>query len=203
MVSSDREARRTIAFRNPVIEILQRDAELERAQEEERLAKRARRSAAKGNQSSSAIGTPSSTGTLGEVAPEPDTKKGGKAKDRLDDKAKKALETQQHAATTKTANMALGLSGAMGKKLSWMSGGANAAPSNPYKQNPKSDVSKAGDANAVGRNLPKVRVFGQFRDDRESGSGIQLRDVIYVLENDDKEKKSLQRAYHRQGRIGR
>lgn len=121
----------------------------------------------------------------------------------MDATARKVLETQQHAATTKTMNMALGLSGAMGKKLSWMKGGADTGPSNPFlqKQNPKTETSKANTstANGVSSNLPKNRLFGQFREDRETGAGIQLRDIVSVLEGDGKAKKSLQRAYGRFG----
>ena len=194
----------SIVFGNPIAEALQKISKAERAQEEERLAKRQRRATGEGSRAgSTSIGTPGSSKVLGEVAPEADTKKGGKAKDKMDATAKKALETQQHAATTKTMNMALGLSGAMGKKLSWMKGGAEAAPSNPYlqKPNPKTEASKANasNANGIGSSLPKSRVFGEFREDKETGSGIQLRDVVSVLESDGKEKKSLQRAFGRFG----
>ena len=181
--------------KNPVTQALQRIAKAERAAEEERLAKRQRRETSKGSGSAS-TGAADSIGTLGEVAPEVDVKKGSKAKDKLDASAKKALETQQHAATTKTLNMALG-----GKKLSWMTKGADTGPSNPFLQKPasKTDASKANAPATNGIHLPKTRVFGDFREDKETGAGIQMRDVVFVLENDGKEKKSLQRAY---GRLG-
>ena len=202
-VSETSRTRPSTFLNNPVAQALQNMAKAERAQEEERLAKRQRRTAGEGNRSGSvSSGTPGPSGALGEVAPESDTKKGVKAKDKLDATARKALETQQHAATTKTMNMALGLSGAMGKKLAWMKGGGDAGPSNPYqKQNIKPETSKGATSvtNGISGNLPKGRVFGDFREDKESGAGIQLRDMVSVLESDGKAKRALQRAY---GRLG-
>lgn len=120
--------------------------------------------------------------------------------------AKKVNEAAQHAATTKTMNMALGF----GSRAtpSWMKKGADASPSNPYLSNkPKTGPqgSKSGTlgVNGAGSGLPKSRVFGQFREDNETGSGIQLRDVVSVLEHDGKEKKALQRAYSRLGAAAR
>jgi hypothetical protein len=139
------------------------------------------------------------------MAPDIDTKKSSKAKDQKDAAARKVTEAQQHAATTKTMNMALGLGGVMGKKLAWMKGAADTAPSNPYlpKTNTNASSSKAGgsSANGVGSNLPKTRMLGDFREDKVTGAGIQLRDMISVLEHDGKERKALQRAYHMQGRV--
>ena len=205
-ISDNGQAPSTVTFSNPVAQALQKISKAERAQEEERLAKRNRRAGGESSRTASvSAGTPASSGTLGEVAPEADPKKAGKAKDKMDATAKKALETQQHAATTKTMNMALGLSGTMGKKLSWMKGGADAPPSNPYlqKPNPKVEATKANtsNANGIGSSLPKSRSFGDFREDKETGSGIQLRDIVSVLESDGKEKKSLQRAYGRFGTL--
>lgn len=194
----------TIAFSNSVAQALQKITKTERAQEEERLAKRQRRAAGAGGSSTNGV---SGSGTLGEVAPEADSKKAGKAKEKLDATARKATEAQQHAATTKTMNMALGLSGTMGKKLSWMTKGADAAPSNPYAKKPESSAqtpkTNAPGGNTPGSSLPKNRLFGEFREDKETGSGIQLRDLVSVLEHDGKEKKALQRAYGRFGLVKR
>ena len=146
---------------------------------------------------------PGTPGYLGEQAPDIDTKKSGKAGDPKKAAASKATEAQQHAATTKTMNMALGLSGAMGKKLSWMTKGADTGPTNPFlpKVNTNASGSKApgSNANGISTGLPRSRVFGEFREDKETGAGIQLRDIVSVLENDGKEKKALQRAY---GKLG-
>lgn len=175
------------------MQALQKITKNERAQEEERLAKRRRRAA-----KADTNGTASAT-TLGDIAPDIDTRKGTKSKEAA---AKKVNEAAQHAATTKTMNMALGF----GSRAtpSWMKKGADTTHSNPFLPNkPKtgSQVSKGGASgvNGAGSGLPKSRVFGQFREDKETGSGIQLRDVVSVLEHDGKEKKALQRAYSRLG----
>ena len=142
------------------------------------------------------------SGAPGDIAPEIETKRGSKAKEQKDAAARKATEAQQHAATTKTMNMALGLSGAMGKKLSWMQKGTDTGPSNPFlpKPNNNAPTSKVGPSsvNGAGGSLPKNRQYGDLREDRTNGANIQLGDVISVLEHDAKENKTLQRAYHKQ-----
>ncbi|CAD6592833.1 MAG: hypothetical protein ASARMPREDX12_006518 [Alectoria sarmentosa] len=185
----------TIQFANPVVQALQKITKDERAQEEERLAKRRRR-AAKADTNGTGSPTP---GSLGDIAPDVDTRKGNKNREAA---AKKVNEAAQHAATTKTMNMALGF----GSRAtpSWMKKGADTSPSNPYLSNktkagPQSSKGGAPGMNGAGSGLPKSRVFGQFREDKETGSGIQLRDVVSVLEHDGKEKKALQRAYSRLG----
>lgn len=180
------------------MQALQKITKDERAQEEERLAKRRRREA-----KADTNGAESATaGPLGDIAPEIDTKK-GKNKEAA---AKKVNEAAQHAATTKTMNMALGF----GSRAtpSWMKKGAEATHSNPFllgkpKAGPQGSKVAATGVNGAGSGLPKSRVFGQFREDKETGSGIQLRDVISVLEHDGKEKKALQRAYSRLGAAAR
>lgn len=52
---------------------------------------------------------------------------------------------------------------------------------------------RAGGSQALGG----VREWGEWREDREGGRGIQLRDIISVLEADGKENKALIRAYGR------
>lgn len=109
------------------------------------------------------------------------------------------LETQQHATTTKTMNMALGI----GKQKSWMMKGSSTGHVNTFLQKPSTAAqpSKTGtpSVNGVVSTLPKNRIFGELREDKEAGAGIQLRDLVAVLENDGKEKRALQRAY---GRLG-
>ena len=187
----------------PVAQVLNDMNEKERQAEIQRLMKRQRRADA--NRSDTVGVGPS--GSSGLVAPDIETKKASKLKDQKDAAARKATEAQQHAATTKTMNMALGLSGSMGKKLSWMKGAADATPSNPYlpKANISASTSKAGASGTTtpGSNLPKTRLLGEFKEDDVMGAGIQLRDMISVLEHDGKEKRVLQRAYLLQGKVKR
>ncbi|KAL2036461.1 hypothetical protein N7G274_010829 [Stereocaulon virgatum] len=203
-VSDDHGPATTKIFANPVAKALNKIAQAQRKAEEDRLAKRQRRSAAEGSQAGS--GSVGTSGTPGEVAPAVEVKKTGKGKKAVDTATQKANEAQQHAATMQTMNYAVGLSGAMGKKLSWMNKGAAPVPSNPFlaKPNTNASNSKAGasNANGVGSGLTKERAFGEFREDKEAGAGIQLRDVISALEHDGKERKALQRAYYKQGQAG-
>ena len=136
----------------------------------------------------SAPGTP---GPLGEVAPDLGPKKSALKNQK---KAGAASDAQAFAASNKTMNMALGLGGAMGKKLSWMN--RDTGPTNPFLARPNAHSQKpAGGANGVGSSLPKNRSFGEFREDGGDGLGIQLRDMISVLEYDGKGKRALQLAY--------
>ena len=197
----------TIAFPNTVVQALQKSALAERAAEEERLAKRRRRAAAAAASSdSSRAGSvapdPSTTGA-GQRAPDPDPKKSGSKKEQRKKDEAKATEAQQHAATNKTMNMALGLGGAMGgKKLSWMTGGGggggggSSSFSRPNAINP---ITRAPSKSTgpPGSSLPAGRKWGEFREDKETGAGIQMRDMVSVLENDGKEKRTLIKAYAR------
>ena len=176
----------------------------ERAAEEERLAKRRKRTeAAEGSRAGSValeLSVPGTPGSLGEVAPEPAPKKSALKNQK---KGGPASDAQAFAASNKTMNMALGLGGAMGKKLSWMK--KDAGPTNPFLARPNANVQKpAATTTDVGSSLPKNRAFGEFREDGEGGVGIQLRDMISVLEHDGKEQKALQTAYGKQDkRYGR
>ena len=175
---------------NHTAQALQDAAKKERALEEERLAKRQKRkSAAAGNAGSLEAGASAGISkTQGEVAPDVDVKKAGpkRAKDKMDN----ATKDQQIAALNKTTQMALG-----GKQLSWMRKGPDTGPSNPYLARPNASSQKAGTANDGAGQIPKARSFGDFREDKEGGKGIQVRDLLSALESYDKEKKSIQKAY--------
>jgi len=179
---------------NPVVEALQKIQKAERAQEEERLAKRKRREAAANASLTSGGGSGASTpGSLGESAADMlEPKKGVLKKDLK--KAETLSNTQALNASNKTMNMALG-----GKKLSWMSKG-DTGHTNPFlPKRSNASLKATAEANGVGNLLPKNRVYGAWREDRETGKGIQLRDMVSVLENDGKEKKALQIAYGKMG----
>ncbi|KAL2036822.1 hypothetical protein N7G274_010440 [Stereocaulon virgatum] len=176
-VSDDHGPATTKIFANPVAKALNKIAQAQRKAEEDRLAKRQRRSAAEGSQAGS--GSVGTSGTPGEVAPAVEVKKTGKGKKAVDTATQKANEAQQHAATMQTMNYAVGL------RERW----ARSYPG-------------ASNANGVGSGLTKERAFGEFREDKEAGAGIQLRDVISALEHDGKERKALQRAYYKQGQAG-
>jgi hypothetical protein len=194
---------------NQTVQVLRTTITGDRSSDDERASKRSKRAANSilagepSRSSSFSAGTPGSgtQGTLGERAPEPEaiTKKGSKKDQKK--QADKVTELQQHAATTQTANMQLGLGGR--KKPSWMVSARDTAsplgfpvPSrvntNLSSQNKSSNAGGVGGAG--GSSLGK-RQIGDFREDKETGKGIQMRDVIMVLDPEPKEKKALARAY--------
>lgn len=199
------------AVSNPVVQTLSQLSRAERAAEEERLAKRASRAtsgaaAADNNKSgmnsltTSGANTP---GLLGERAPDVENKRGSRKEQKKQAEAK-ATEAQQHVATTKTMNMALGIGGSLGKKLSWMqkdspSGGGGGSFMLPRVNTSSHGAprSSAASGAGAGSQLPMGRKHGEFREDKENGAGIQLRDLISVLDSDHKEKRALARAYTR------
>lgn len=179
---------------NPIIQALQQSIKQDRLDEDRRLAKRAERKAKKAANDGNALEGAAGPSSVADVAPSVDVKripKKGKAADNVS-------QAQQLNALNNTTQMALG-----GKKMpSWMSGGSK-GPSNPYLARPSANVKKenAPSTNGPASSLPRNRVFGDFREDKEEGKGIQLRDLILVLEQNAKgmEKRALQRAYGRQG----
>ena len=152
---------------------------------------------------SAGIAGSGTTGLLGERAPDVDTRRSVSKKEQKRQADAKATEAQQHAATNKTMNMALGLGGALfGKKLSWMTkdspSGSNGFPV-PSRASFNSQAnSRTPNATGPGGSAGQTsggKAFGEFREDKEFGAGIQMRDVITTLEPDPKEPKTLARAY--------
>lgn len=174
-----------------------------------RAAKRAKRNAdatveeITGNRADSAgiAGSAPST-PVPERAPSFDKKSVSKkeAKKMMDSKAS---EAQQHQQSVETARMATNsmLSGRKfgGKKTySWLKpGGSSSGFSSPARPNPSTPTatpdkaSRPGDAPA---GPPKQRL-GTWREDQEKGSGIQVRDILFMLEADTRSQKHLHRGY--------
>lgn len=155
------------------------------------------------NLASAGIAGSSTAGLLGERAPDVDTRRSVSKKEQKRQADAKATEAQQHAATNKTMNMAIGLGGALfGKKLSWMTkdspSGSNDFPvtsrTSSNSQAHSRTHNMTGPGGATGQ-TSSGKAFGEFREDKELGAGIQMRDVITTLEPDPKESKALARAY--------
>ncbi|KAL2205201.1 hypothetical protein CC79DRAFT_1275060 [Sarocladium strictum] len=144
--------------------------------------------------------------TPGSVAPEPEkalTKKEMKKNQQM-----KAAEAHSHANQNMTSSMFAGLggrSGLFGKKKSgksydWMNvGRGGSGTSTPSKGGgggkglgavPGSPAPGNMAMTTEGRNR-----LGTWREDKEKGKKIQLRDWVTVLERDGREAKALQRAY--------
>ena len=171
------------------------------------------------------IGAPGSAtpnGLLGERAPDVKTTTKKAAKKEAE---AKATEAQQHQNTNATVSMALGGGGArnlFGKKkggYSWLDKKPNAGQMTgfpvPSKLNTSVKTSDAatsggttsgsggggggvgsGSGSGSGSYLPPGgKRIGEWREDKERGAGIQLRDLVSVLEADGKEKRVLARLY--------
>ncbi|KIW04910.1 uncharacterized protein PV09_04081 [Verruconis gallopava] len=133
-------------------------------------------------------------------------------------------EEVQRKQANATANMALG---GGGKKYSWLSGGKTAggggltagagmgrgvgttpksgsAPGTPGPSSASgaaaSGTGKQGVASQEDPGLRSKELWkklGMWREDGEGGKGIQMRDLVNVLERDGLEKRTLSRCYHR------
>ena len=145
-------------------------------------------------------------GTPGAVAPEPE--KQLTKKELKKNQALKAAEANNHANQNLTSSMFAGLGGKSslfgkkkaGKTYDWMNvGRSGSGTSTPTKTSggPKGSLPGASTPNpgpqaltTEGRNR-----LGTWREDKEKGRNIQLRDWVNVLERDGRELKALQDAY--------
>lgn len=186
----------------------------ERAAQRKREARNAEAMATEGGTGTNPDGTPTANGatpggSLGEIAPEvPKTKKEA---DRLK-KAEYANEEVQTRNANVAASMALG---GGGKKYSWMQGGSKkaaaarpsigtpgpATPTSTSGRSPSKPDAAAKTTDKNGLPLPSQdRRYGEWREDGEMGSNIQLRDWVAVLERDGKDKRTLSFALTKLGR---
>lgn len=145
-------------------------------------------------------------GTPGSVAPE--AEKTAPKKETKKSMAAKAAEASNHANQNLTSNLFAGLGGKgslfgnkkKGKTYDWMNVGRGSGANTPSRgaQGGGKGSGGAGGAPAPanvmmtteGRNR-----LGTWREDREKGRNIQLRDWVHALERDGREGKALQRAY--------
>lgn len=177
---------------------LRTEATKERDIEEARLRKRAER-AGGGIQRQNSV----APGTPGSVAPEIDIKAPTKKEQKKKAEAKVNEAANHAAANTTTAQFLGGGRGLFGKKkkYSWMdsgAGGSASGASTPGRINTQGLPGTPG-----GSGPPPVEKFtvegvrraGAWREDKEKGKDIQMRDWISTLEADGRVKKTLQKAY--------
>lgn len=117
------------------------------------------------------------------------------------DAMNKAGQTEDvlHRKANETAALALG--GGRKKKYSWMTGGGGggggagaSGASTPARQAPGTGGSGAATPAAATTEIglrAKKRNYGANIENTEIGEKIQVRDLIHVLENDGREKKTL------------
>lgn len=111
-------------------------------------------------------------------------------------------EAVNHTSANNTATQFLGGGGGLfGKKkktYSWLTGSASgtSTPAQIMTSGlPGTPTGKVVNAGPEKLTADGVRRLGTWREDREKGAGIQIRDWIVVLENDGREQRALQRAY--------
>jgi hypothetical protein len=95
-----------------------------------------------------------------------------------------------HRKANETASMALGKK----KKYSWMSGGGPSGASTPVRQAPVVGSGTATPAAPTSTELglrARKRNYGEKVEEGEVGAHIQVRDLVHVLEQDGREKKTL------------
>ncbi|KEY66429.1 hypothetical protein S7711_06169, partial [Stachybotrys chartarum IBT 7711] len=184
-------------------------ARQEREWEETRLRRRQKRK----DGVQDVVSTPSragsvAVGTPGSVAPEPEKIS---KKELKKNQAMKAAEANSHANQNLTSSMFAGLGGKgglfgkkkTGKTYDWMNlGRGGSGASTPTRSStgpgkgPGTSVGSPAPGNmaltAEGRNR-----LGTWREDKEKGKNIQLRDWTIVLERDGREPRALQQAYIR------
>lgn len=116
----------------------------------------------------------------------------------------KASEVQQHQQSNETARMATssmlsgGRFGKSKKTYSWLKpGGSSSGFSSPSRLNPSTPVAtpeKTSQGGETPAGLAKRRI-GSWREDQEKGAGIQVRDILFMLEADGRGIKHVQRGY--------
>lgn len=202
----------TLAFNrtNSITATLAALSRQDRQAEEKRMKIRADRKAKKAAQAAAALSTAGSApadgaapvegaapvgGMLGEKAPE--VKMSKKAREAMEKSARADMSEEiQTRSANQTASMQLG-----GRQYSWMKGKvatpARAVPGRVGTPGNATTAKVAGPVDPLA--AIKDRKYGQWREDGIGGRGVQLRDWIGVLEQDGREKKTLIRAYTRQG----
>lgn len=172
------------------------EAQTERDAEEARLRKRSERAGGgPQRQASVAPGTPNS------IAPESIEKAPTKKEQKKKAEAKVNEAANHAAANTTTAQFLGGGKSIFGKnkKYSWMTGGGSASgastPSRINTQGLPGTPGGGGPPPVEKFTVDGVRRLGQWREDKEKGRAIQMRDWVSILETDGRAKKTLQKAY--------
>ncbi|RAL05504.1 uncharacterized protein BO80DRAFT_373072 [Aspergillus ibericus CBS 121593] len=177
--------------------------------EDARAAKRAKRSASAilgegGAIRAESVDIPGSGAStpIGERAPSLD-KKGMSKKEARKLMDAKASEAQQHQQSVETARLATNsmLSGRMfgtKKSYSWLNrgpatGSGFSTPSRVNTATPPASTDKPGRSGEPAA-APAKRL-GTWREDKDKGAGIQVRDVLFMLELDGRGPRHVQKAY--------
>lgn len=183
--------------------------ERDNSSEESRAAKRAKRSANAilgegGPVRAESVDLPGSGAStpIPEKAPSID-KKGMSKKEAKKLMDAKASEAQQHQQSVETARLATNsmLSGRMfgtKKSYSWLNRGAAATSSGFSTPSRVSTATPSGTSSDKPGREPAVvpaKRLGLWREDKDKGSGVQVRDILFMLELDGRGSRHVQKAY--------
>lgn len=177
--------------------------------EEARAAKRAKRdqkailgeSGTTRNDSVDVSGSGAST-PVGERAPSVGQKGLSKKEARklMDAKASEAQQHQQSVETARMQTQTMMSGGMFGKKktYSWLQRGPSTGSgfSTPSRNNPTTPTANSDKTARPGDSatIPTKRL-GTWREDKEKGAGIQVRDILFMLETDGRASRHIQKAY--------
>lgn len=180
--------------------------------EQSRAAKRAKRNAdtiisdANGGSKTPSIDVGSGTATpLPQIAMGLD-KKGITKKEAKKQSDARATEAQQHQQSVETARIALSstlFGGSKKRTYSWLNKGSSVkGASSPRPHSPAlggGNLSAGGGAGSSEKNrrdnaaAAEAARFGNWREDRSQG--IQVRDILFMLEQDGRGSRHIQKAY--------
>ncbi|EAS31980.3 uncharacterized protein CIMG_03004 [Coccidioides immitis RS] len=141
----------------------------------------------------------------------PDVEK--KTKKELKKAEAKVNDAVQHQHAVETARMATGglsTSRFGGKKTySWLSNpsatsASRTSFSNPSRARPGGGSAPSGTGKPGGLSngirVPPGKRLGEWREDKDRGAGVQIRDILFMLELDGKAAKHLQKAYSKESK---
>ncbi|PLN86663.1 hypothetical protein BDW42DRAFT_55633 [Aspergillus taichungensis] len=182
--------------------------EKDNSSEEARASKRAKRSASailgEGGTKSESRETPGSAPStpVAEKAPSLDKKSVSKkeAKKMVDARASEAAQHQQSVETARMATNSMLSSRMFGtkKSYSWLNrgpatGSGFSSPSRATATTPAPGGEKSGRSGESSTVTSKR--LGTWREDKEKGAGVQVRDILFMLELDGRGSRHVQKAY--------
>jgi hypothetical protein len=186
------------------MEAVRDTAKVERDIEEARLRKRQKRLNPEPAQSGSRAGSVAPGTPAAGAAPETETVAKAPSKKELKKGAAAArlAEASSTASTNQTLSTLMGGFGRRKKEYSWMKkSGSGSGASTPRAAAGDASSSAAAGDGAKGPEKahltadPRYPRLGSWREDKEKGKNIQLRDWIAALEMDRIEVRALQEAY--------
>ncbi|KAL1959464.1 hypothetical protein VTO42DRAFT_1909 [Malbranchea cinnamomea] len=169
--------------------------------EDRRAAKRAKRNAS----TLAAAGESTPATPAGERAPEPERKITKKELKKAEARISDAVQHQQSIETARMATSGLASRfGGKKKQYSWLTS-ATSTPARPGLSTPNRPGSAPGvpaagaAAGTTGPRMPGRRL-GEWTEADRRAAGIQVRDILFMLEVDGLGKKPIQRGYSKQAK---